>query len=790
MLAPGSKLGPYEILAPLGSGGMGEVYRARDPRLGREVAIKVLPPEVASHPDRLARLEREARAVAALNHPNIVTLHSFEEAGGMRFLTMELVEGRSLDRLVVAGGVPVARVIEIGLALADALVAAHDKGIVHRDLKPGNVMVTNQGRVKILDFGLAKLDLPGSDPSATQAATVATPASTAGQAVGTVPYMAPEQVRGEPVDARTDVFALGIMLFELLTGRRPFVGATPADVASAILRDVPPRALSLRAELPRDLDRIVARCLEKDPRDRFQTARDVFNELRYLAREHQLWSSAPASAVPSFTVPPPSGAPAAPGSTPPASGAASHAAPSIAVLPFVNRSRDEEDEYFSDGLADELVNVLTKIRGLRVAARTSAFQFKGKNEDVAVIGQKLNVATLLDGSFRKSGNRVRIAVQLVKVADGYPLWSETYDRTLDDIFAVQDDIAQSVVKELRTALLGEKPDSEASGEARAEVAEAAKGRGASAEAHRLFLQGRNLVDRMTRAETDRGIGYLREALERDPRHALAWAALARAYASQAGYGWRPLSDGYGEARAAAQRALAIEPGLAEAHAALGSVQTSYDWDWRAADASYRRALELAPGNAEVLRPAGALALTLGQVDEAIRLTRRAVEQDPLSSSSYAALGHAYRAAGLIDESCGAFRKALELAPSRIASHMVVSEVLSRAGRLDEALAEASAEPEEWARLFGLAVVQARRGNRTASDRALAELIEKHSLDSAYQIAAAHTVRGERDKAFEWLERSFAQRDPGLGWVKREPVFLPLRDDPRWVPFLAKMGLAD
>ncbi len=608
-LAPKTRLGTYEILGPLGAGGMGEVYRARDSRLGREVAIKVLPEAVASSPDRLARFEREARTVAGLNHPNIVTLFSVEDEDGVRFLTMELVEGQSLDRLVTPGGLPISRVLDLSLALAGALVAAHERGVIHRDLKPGNVMVTRDGWVKVLDFGLAKVaSVEGEGPGqgATIGATAQAPISTYGQVLGTVPYMAPEQVRGETVDARSDLFAFGAIVYELATGRRPFAGSTSADVTSAILRDVPAPVISLRVDLPRDLNRIVVRCLEKDPRDRFQTARDVYNELRYVVREMGLgtaaptpspgppsvtpapspsaasvpWQPTPASAMPASrplmavaTPPPPTPSPS--GSSASGMGfAAPQDAPSIAVLPFVNRSRGEEDEYFSDGLADELLNVLTKIRGLRVAARASSFQFKGKNEDLATIGEKLNVATLLDGSVRKSGNRVRISVQLVKASDRVQLWSETYDRSLDDIFAVQDDIAQSVVKELRATLLRD-TDSDASGTAKADVAAAAAGHGQSPEAHRLYLQGKYFVDKLNKDDNEKGLRYLNEALALDPSHAAAWAELSRAYANCGGYGWMPVVEAYRMAREAALRALQLAPGMAEAsREALGDPENA------------------------------------------------------------------------------------------------------------------------------------------------------------------------------------------------------------------------
>lgn len=774
----GTRLGPYEIVAPLGAGGMGEVYRARDTRLGREVAIKVLSEGLSSHPDRLARLEREAKTVAALNHPNIVTLHSIEEVEGVRFLTMELVEGQNLERLLTPGGLPLSRVLELTIPLADALSAAHERGVVHRDLKPANVMVTREGRVKVLDFGLAKLTSAGlaaSESNAidvTQAVPQDSPISSAGQVVGTVPYMAPEQLRGEVVDARSDLFAFGIMLYELVTGKRPFKGATSADVSSSILRDVPAPLQNLRADLPSDLHRIIGRCLEKDPERRFQTAKDVRNELELVRGATDSPSSSPSKL---------SHAAAAP---------ALRDDLSIAVLPFVNRSRDEEDEYFSDGLADELMNVLAKIRGLRVAARTSCYHFKGKNEELAAIGQKLNVATLLEGSVRKAGNRVRIAVQLVKVADGFQLWSETYDRTLDDIFAVQDDIAQSVVKELRTTLLGEEPDSKASGEVKAAIQEAAKGRAENPEAHRLLLQGRYLIERFSQAEVAKGVAYLEQALALDPDYALAWVELSRAYAQQAGYGWRPLKEGVALARAAVERAIALEPDLPEAHLSLGMLNASHDWDWKAAEASFQRAMALASARGSVTRGAGILALYLGRLEDAVLLNRRAVTDDPLSPAAFSALGNACRYAGLFDEARAAAEKALELAPQRNVTHLLLGLVLMEEGRLDEARVRMEREPARIHRLTGLAAVHHAMGRHAESDSALRQLIVEFSEGGAFQIAAAHAGRGELDQAFEWLHRGYAQRDPGLPLTRSEPVFRVLHDDPRWAAFSRKMGFTE
>ncbi len=763
--APGSSLGPYAIVAPLGAGGMGEVYRARDPRLGRDVAIKLLPRDVAANPDRLARFEREAKTVAALNHPNIVTIHSIEEADGVRFLTMELLEGDTLDRAAAAQpGIP--RALDWAIALADALSAAHDRGIVHRDLKPANVMVTRDGRLKVLDFGLAKHEAGGDgDDLRTVGATMAAPLSTPGVAMGTVPYMAPEQIRGEAVDARADLFSFGILLYELVTGRRPFAGKTWADVSSAILRDAPPPIFSIQNDLPRDLERIVLRCLDKDRDRRFQTARDVRNELELVRRELALGTS---SAAPAAAVAP------------------SRETPSVAVLPFANRSASADDEYFSDGLADELLNVLAKIRGLRVAARTSSSTFKGKSLPIAEVGQALGVASVLEGSVRKSGNRVRIAVQLVNVADGFPLWSETYDRTLDDVFAVQDDIAQAVVKELRQRLLGEAPDSDASREVKAEVAAAGRGRSSNPEALRLYLQGRHMLDRLTEGDIANGLALVHKAIELDPGFALAWVAVAIGSIYRGGWGWAPVVEAYETARKAVDHALALELDLPEALVARGRIEAYFDRDFPRARASINRALALAPGSPDALLASGALALFEGRIEESIRQLEHMFEIDPLSTIAYGFYGFALRSAGRLVESEAAYRRRLELNPHGVSGRAMLALVLTEQGRLDEAMLEAARESTDWSRLTAVVAIHHAAGRHAESAAALAELERDHATDSSWQIAVLHAFRGETDAAFEWLHRAIATRDSGLTYALAEPYVSALQTDSRWEAFLRKL----
>jgi adenylate cyclase len=463
--------------------------------------------------------------------------------------------------------------------------------------------------------------------------------------------------------------------------------------------------------------------------------------------------------------------------------------PSIAVLPFVNLSRDEENEYFADGLAEELLNMLSKVRNLRVASRTSAFWFKGKDADLATVAQKLNVATVLEGSVRKSGNRVRITAQLIQVATDSHLWSETYDRELIDIFAVQDDIARSVVSELRMALLGEVPTAQSTARAAAEIAVHGTSRGGNPEAYRLYLQGKFLSGRNRPDDLARGGDLLRQALTLQPDYALAWVGLARVYRQDAEYGGAAVTPSYANARAAVQRALELSPDLLEAHIELAAIRTS-DWDWNGADAALSRALEIAPNDPDALAAAGNLARIRGRLSEAIWLGERSVALDPLGIDKHLWLAGSLAAAERLDDAARTLSTALELSPESGSLRGRLARIRLIQGRHDEALALLREEPLDYMRLFGTALVQHEAGRATEADLALRALLEHHSDTCAFQIAVVHAFRGGVNEAFEWLERAHAQRDHGLHSI-RESFFLhPLHSDPRWPKFLAKMGLAN
>ncbi len=776
------KLGHYLISEKIGAGGMGEVYRARDEHLERDVAIKVLPSGTLADEGARKRFRKEALALSKLNHPNIATVFDFDTQDGVDFLVMELVAGENLGERLPGRPLPEKEVLRIGAQMAEGLAAAHEQNVIHRDLKPGNLRLTPDGRLKILDFGLARLLQPFS-------ATAATASLTETQAVvGTLPYMAPEQLRGEKADARSDIYAAGCVLYELATGRRPFQQKLSSALAAAIVQDPPSPPQQLNPQLSSRLQDTILKCLEKEPENRYQSAKELLVDLRRLAtpsagvvprrepRGYGVWRLrwaavglavvvALAAVLVGLNVggvrerlfPP----------------AAPQGPPSIAVLPFADMSPAKDQEYFADGLAEELLNRLAKIPELRVVARTSSFQFKGKNEDLRVVGQKLNVGTVLEGSVRKEGNRVRVTAQLINTSDGFQLWSVTYDRQLDDVFAVQDEIARSVAGSLKVTLMAGK---------------APASRGTNPEAYNAYLQGRYFYERRSKADSEKAVGYYEQAVSLDPDYALAWAGLAEVHIWQVGYGYVTQEEGYQKARQAVDRALERDESLAEGHAAMGAIKRHFEWDWVGADASYQRALSLDPGNTDFIEGAASLAVTLGRFDEAIALSRRAVELDPLSATAHQALGGSAYYAGRLEEAEMALKKAVELNPEYPYAHAGLGALYLAQARPQEALAEMGRETHPALRLRGLAVAYHALGRKKESDTALAELIEKYSDLWAVQVATVYAYRGETDRAFQWLERAYAQHDGGLASAKGSPLLKSLRRDPRWAAFLKKMRL--
>jgi len=777
-LAPSFLLGPYEVLAQLGAGGMGEVYRARDPRLRREVAIKVLSRRFVTDPTQLRRFDQEARAAGALNHPNILAVFDVGLQDGIPYVVTELLEGETLRDRLRRGPPPIAECLEAARQAAAGLAAAHEKGIVHRDLKPANLFWTCDRRLKILDFGLAKQLGAAGDASLSTADTLP------GTILGTVGYMAPEQLRGQEVDARADLFSFGAVLYEMLAGSRAFGDATAAETMSAILVQEPPALPAARA-VPAALEQLARRCLQKDRSARPADGRELCACLDQLA--HCLeggMGSRPGGAA---TLPPP--APAtdlAPGLSPVAAAVAAPAAAArhtVAVLPFVNLTSDPDLDYFCEGIADELINALVRLEGLRVASRLSLARLRGKSKDAfRRLGDRLRVDQVLQGSVRKLGARLRIAVQLVDVAGDCHLWSEQYDREMADVFAVQDEIALRVAEALRLQLAA--PDPARGGR-----------RAADPEAYHLYLRGRHHQDRLT--DLREALRCFEQAIEKDPGYAHAYAGLADSYAmvSYTPYAVMPPHQGMPRARAAALRALEVDPELADAYTCLGFVKTCYDWDWAAAEADFQRSLALDPGRAMTHMQYSHLLSTQGRFDAAIAEARRAWELDPLSLSisSYPILTAAW--ARRFDEPwVEQLRKLVESDADLGIGRLYVGWAYAWTGRWGDALRVAdsfSGAGDGRPPVRGLrAYARARGGDAAGARQVLGEMhaAAAQRYMTAWIFAVVYTGLGEHGEALSWLERAFDEHDGMVANLGIDPIFDPLRGDPRFEALLRRLAL--
>ena len=768
VLTAGDVVTHYRVLSPLGSGGMGQVYLAEDVRLGRRLALKVLPPRAWRDEGRLRRFEREARTISALNHPNILTIYDIGHVGDMQFLATEYVDGVTLRTVLERGRLELRQALEIAIQIAQALTAAHDAGVVHRDLKPENVMMRVDGYVKVLDFGLAKLIDQGAFAGTSDASTQLAETGD-GVVMGTFSYMAPEQMRGNDIDPRADLFAFGVLLYEMLAGEPPFKGASAADVVGAVLlRDPGPLARSV--DVPDELDRIVMTALRKDRDERYQSCGEILRDLRSLVRALDSGSDVRRSTSQWSVVG--MGTPAAEPSRAPRRRRSRRVINSLAVLPLVNRSGDQELDYLSDGLTESLINNLSQLPRLRVMARSTVFRYKGQDADPRDVGRDLDVQAVLTGHVLQRGDAFTVGAELVDVADGSQLWGTLLNRRPSDVFVLQAEISEELTTALRLRLT------------RDEKNRLVKPQTVNADAYQLYLRGRYLLNNRTGDALKNARTLFERAVTEDSRYALAYAGLADCCSLIAvSLRTSSVSSLIEEARAAALKALELDEGLAAGHASLAFIKFRFDWDWAGAEAEFARALDLNPGHVPSRQWYAMYLASRSRFDAALAQMKRALELDPLSLIIQSGIGRILHFAGRLDEAIVQYDHVLDTNPdfaqARIdlaLTRMARSEIAEARGELDRA-EELLGQVSTILLLKGLCAI--REGRLDEGHAAFEDLRKRYDRGEAGadDLALLAAALGESQSAVDWLTEACTQRAPFLGYVDVEPAMAPLLLDP-------------